>query len=105
MGNLYPYPEWHTLDSYSMVDFEHPDLQRFPGFENARGQEAIVKPGEILYLPMHWFHYVQALPGDNISLSFWSDRPPAGSLRQGLAAAPARDRPLLACRVAEKAAY
>lgn len=102
--NLYPYPAWHTLDSYSMVDFERPDLERFPAFQQACALEAVLDPGDILYLPKHWFHHVHALLGDNASLSFWSDRPPAGSLQAGFLAAELKSRPLLACRVAESAA-
>ena len=37
------------------VDFDEPDLKRFPLFKEASGLEAIVAPGEILYIPMYWW--------------------------------------------------
>lgn len=35
----------------SQVDVENPDLAKFPLFTNAKFQECIIKPGELLYIP------------------------------------------------------
>ena len=36
------------------VNFEKPDYRRFPRFRNARGLEAVLGPGDVLYLPSYW---------------------------------------------------
>ena len=36
------------------INFEKPDYERFPKFKNAKGYEAVLQPGEVLYLPMYW---------------------------------------------------
>ena len=36
------------------VNFEKPDYRRFPKFRNARGLEAVLGPGDVLYLPSYW---------------------------------------------------
>jgi len=36
------------------VNFEKPDYRRFPKFRNVRGLEAVLGPGDVLYLPSYW---------------------------------------------------
>lgn len=36
------------------VDFDNPDLEKFPNFKNVVGYEAVVGPGDVLYIPMYW---------------------------------------------------
>lgn len=71
--NLYPYPVYHPHDRQSQVDFDAPDYERFPNFKKAQGYEAIVGPGEVLYLPMYWWHQVESMEGrgNTISVNFW----------------------------------
>ncbi|CAK8684185.1 hypoxia-inducible factor 1-alpha inhibitor-like [Clavelina lepadiformis] len=59
--NLYPHPVAHPCDRQSQVDFSKPDFERFPKFRNARAMEAIVGPGDVLYIPMYWWHQVESL--------------------------------------------
>ncbi|CAG7838647.1 unnamed protein product [Allacma fusca] len=68
--NLYPYPVHHPHDRQSQVDFDFPDLDRFPKFREAKGVEAIISPGEILYIPMYWWHHV-INADDTIAINFW----------------------------------
>eukprot|EP00746_Dinoflagellata_sp_MGD_P062796 gnl/MRDRNA2_/MRDRNA2_26393_c0_seq1.p1 gnl/MRDRNA2_/MRDRNA2_26393_c0~~gnl/MRDRNA2_/MRDRNA2_26393_c0_seq1.p1 ORF type:complete len:480 (-),score=65.32 gnl/MRDRNA2_/MRDRNA2_26393_c0_seq1:33-1472(-) len=105
--NIYPYPCEHPFDTFSQVDFDNPDLMRFPSFRDTRGYEIELVPGDVLYLPCWWFHHVHAAPGDNISISFWSApddalKPPDAIeyLRQQ----PPRARSLATYRAAEKLA-
>lgn len=58
---------------YYQVDFERPDFTRFPKFREARGQEAIVGPGDVLYIPIYWWHHIESLMrgGYTISVNFW----------------------------------
>lgn len=45
----------------SHVDAEAPDLQRHPEFSRARGEEVILAPGELLFIPVGWWHQVRSL--------------------------------------------
>jgi hypothetical protein len=51
------------------VDPAAPDLGRYPLFERARGFEVRLAPGEVLALPVGWFHCVFA-EGPVISVSY-----------------------------------
>ncbi|KAF2853300.1 Clavaminate synthase-like protein [Plenodomus tracheiphilus IPT5] len=44
--------------------------RRFSGFREARYVEGILGPGECLYLPVGWWHYVRSLT-PSFSVSFW----------------------------------
>jgi Cupin-like domain len=46
---------------WSEVDAEQPDFEKHPKFRNARVQEALVGPGDILYMPPGTFHQVRSL--------------------------------------------
>ena len=41
--------------------------------EKIDGFEIILKPGQILYLPKHWFHSVQTISDVAISVNQWVD--------------------------------
>lgn len=56
--------------NYSPVDVEAPDYARFPLFKRAAPLEVMLAPGEILFIPVRWWHYVRALDA-TISLNFW----------------------------------
>ncbi|PVI04106.1 Clavaminate synthase-like protein [Periconia macrospinosa] len=43
---------------------------KFPTFKNAHYVEGILGPGECLYVPLGWWHYVQSLTA-SFSVSFW----------------------------------
>jgi mannose-6-phosphate isomerase-like protein (cupin superfamily) len=49
---------------------DYPDLARFPNFKDLKGVEAIVNPGEILYIPMYWWHHVINVE-DTVAINFW----------------------------------
>ncbi|EEC15193.1 hypoxia-inducible factor 1, alpha subunit inhibitor, putative [Ixodes scapularis] len=72
-GCLYPHPVWHPHDRQSQVDFSDPDLSRFPEFAHLRGWETVLGPGDVLYLPMYWWHQVESAPGKDytVSVNFW----------------------------------
>lgn len=58
-----------TRGVYSLVDPEAPDLARFPGFARATVREVVLAPGEMLFLPVGWWHHVRAL-SVSINLAF-----------------------------------
>ena len=70
---VYPFPLGHPKDNFAMVNVEDPDVKRFPSLRRARALEAILSPGEVLWLPRFYWHYVHQLdaPSENISLNFW----------------------------------
>ena len=59
-SKLYPYPVGHPHDRQSQVDFNKPDFQKFPKFRLVDALEAILEPGDLLYLPTNWWHYVES---------------------------------------------
>ncbi|XP_064376048.1 bifunctional peptidase and arginyl-hydroxylase JMJD5 isoform X2 [Dromaius novaehollandiae] len=58
--NLYPH-ESHILHNTSQVDVEDPDFIKFPNFRNAASQSCILMPGQILFIPVKYWHYVRSL--------------------------------------------
>ncbi|KAG8233363.1 hypothetical protein J437_LFUL005824 [Ladona fulva] len=79
---LYPHPVFHPHDRQSQVDFEHPDYVRFPKFREVRGQEAVVGPGDVLYIPIYWWHHIESLMrgGYTVSINFWYKAGPMGQI-------------------------
>jgi lysine-specific demethylase 8 len=45
----------------SPVDPERPDYAQYPMFEDAEGCEAVLEAGDMIYIPLFWWHYVVAL--------------------------------------------
>ena len=80
-ANVYPHVQTHLMDSYSEVDVEQPDLNRYPALGRARGLEALMQPGDVLWMPGFIWHYVRQLDEGkpNLSLNFWVGAKPDGS--------------------------
>ena len=55
------FPNGHPSARHSQVDYTNPDLEHFPQFAQANSNEIIMQPGDVLYLPTHWFHYIVSL--------------------------------------------
>ncbi|KAF9195753.1 Lysine-specific demethylase 8 [Haplosporangium sp. Z 11] len=70
MGDQQDGKEATMLNNTSQVDVEHPDLERYPRFAEAQYVEAILEPGELLYIPFQWWHYIRSL-STSFSVSFW----------------------------------
>lgn len=58
---LHLYPKGHPSKRHSEIDWSKPDYKRFPHFAEVQANEVILKPGEVLYLPSFWFHYIISL--------------------------------------------
>lgn len=81
---LYPFPTTHPCDRQSMVGNPlQADLQAFPKFKDVVGHYAVLKAGDLLYLPYGWWHWLRNLENFAISISFWSTTP-ANDLSQGI---------------------
>jgi hypothetical protein len=59
--NMYILPKGHPSGRHSEVDWSQPDLVTHPKFANLVANEIIFKPGEVLYVPTSWFHYIVSL--------------------------------------------
>jgi ribosomal protein L16 Arg81 hydroxylase len=58
------------INQFSPVNPEQPDLEKYPKYAKATPLEFTLNPGEALYLPTHWPHYVRSLDM-SISMNFW----------------------------------
>lgn len=80
VGNLYIGPLEHTLAGQptSLVDFNEPDLARFPKFAEAQwhAQVAELGPGDAVFIPSMWWHHVEALEPVNLLVNCWWRRSP-----------------------------
>ncbi|KAL7539188.1 hypothetical protein ACHAWF_006328 [Thalassiosira exigua] len=54
-------PRGHPSARHSAVDWSDPDLETFPTFADATVNEVVLQPGDVLYLPTNWFHYIVSL--------------------------------------------
>lgn len=75
---LYTWSNSKLLDG-AKVDPEHPDLEQYPLFEQARGLECTLESGELLFIPAGWFHKVRAL-SLSLSISFFKLYEPPASM-------------------------
>jgi hypothetical protein len=64
---LFP-PDQRPLLYDHQVDPNRPDYQRFPLFRQAKGVECTIGPGETVFVPGGWAHWVESLDS-SISLS------------------------------------
>jgi hypothetical protein len=58
---MHMYQHGHPSARHSMVDWSKPDLEKFPNFKKVRGNEVILQPGDVLYAPTYWIHYIVSL--------------------------------------------
>ena len=77
-----PRPDWSPMGSAQdpqdllfaqdeVIDVSQPDLAQFPRFKEAIPLDFDLLPGEMLYIPVHWWH-VTEVNGFQISVThFW----------------------------------
>jgi hypothetical protein len=58
---LYPNSFLSSAPNMSRVRFDNPDFRSFPRFRKARAQEAVLRGGDMLFLPAGWWHQVSSL--------------------------------------------
>ncbi len=75
IANLYPGPFDLTPAGQivSMVDFDAPDMGRYPRFAEAveAAEIAELEPGDALIYPALWWHQVEALDPFNAMINYW----------------------------------
>jgi hypothetical protein len=59
--------------SISLVDFDNPDLERFPRFAEAmaHARSAELQPGDAIFIPAMWWHHVAGLEAFNTLVNYW----------------------------------
>jgi hypothetical protein len=60
-------------DKSQAFDFDDVDPARFPRLAArlAERRELILEPGQMLYLPLGWWHQAESLDEMNINMNFW----------------------------------
>jgi len=75
VGNLYIGPLLRTPGGspISVVDLRAPDHTKFPKFAEAleSAQEAVLEPGDAIYIPILWWHGVESLDPLNVLVNYW----------------------------------
>nr|XP_014348744.1 PREDICTED: HSPB1-associated protein 1 [Latimeria chalumnae] len=56
---------------FSKVNIINPDLKSFPRFINAKAHVVTLHPGQVLFVPRHWWHYVESLDPITVSINSW----------------------------------
>ncbi len=60
-GSMALFPYGHPSARHSAVDWADPNLEEFPEFAGATGNEIVLQAGDSLFLPSLWFHYIVSL--------------------------------------------
>ena len=71
---LYPSGDRNAKSVFSLVDPRLDGAEiaaRFPKTAAARPLEVTVRKGDMLYIPLGWWHFIRALPGRNMSINYW----------------------------------
>ncbi|XP_039263456.2 uncharacterized protein LOC120339404 [Styela clava] len=55
---------------FSEVNIKQPDFKKHPKFSSAHAHVVILNPGDMLYVPHHWWHYVENLEL-SVSINLW----------------------------------
>ena len=71
-------PEESAFIYHGLINPEQPDLVRFPLLERATCFEAVLEPGEMLFMPARWWHHVVASRSPLRSATAFSTRPTSG---------------------------
>jgi hypothetical protein len=75
LANLYLGPVLDTPGGVpiSLVDESDPDFDRFPRYKEAleTAQEAVLEPGDAIYIPSLWWHGVTSLEQFNVLVNYW----------------------------------
>jgi len=54
---LYHVP--HSIVSMEAIEFDNPDYENFPALKHAKGYKVLLKPGDMLYIPSGYWHYIR----------------------------------------------
>jgi [protein]-arginine 3-hydroxylase / protease len=66
----YPEPSFGLLANFSPLDLERPDPRTLALSREVDALDCEVGPGEVLFIPLGWWHHVRSLEA-SISMNFW----------------------------------
>lgn len=70
-NSLYPTRiPYEESSVFSEVNLSNPDLEKHPRFSKASACSVVLRPGDMLYVPRHWWHYVENLELST-SINLW----------------------------------
>jgi len=72
---LYPHSLRHPRYNFSRVSIGAPDAALHPRFREARPQSVVLRPGDGLFIPIHWWHYVRGLDFSTSVTYFFRSNP------------------------------
>jgi hypothetical protein len=67
--NLYP-DDISQHKHMSNVNPENPDYEKYPLLKGVEFYKCLLEPGDVLYIPINWWHHVRSLDV-SISVNFW----------------------------------
>ncbi|MCV6637558.1 cupin-like domain-containing protein [Candidatus Albibeggiatoa sp. nov. NOAA] len=71
--NMYPNKKYDAGTLASSVDADNYDAERYPLFKQAQIHYTTLAPGELLYIPYGWWHYLKSLdPSISINCFGWT---------------------------------
>jgi HSPB1-associated protein 1 len=56
---------------FSKVQIKDPDYSQHPRFKDVNVIEVVLQPGEVLYVPSKWWHFVETLDSFSVSINTW----------------------------------
>jgi len=67
----------------SFVSVNAPDIARYPRYARAleASREAVLAPGDAIYIPSMWWHSVESLEPFNLLVNYWWEAPGANAAR------------------------
>src|ERR1700741_2251547 len=51
------------LNTYSLIDPDKPDYNKYPGLELVKGYDFVIEPGDSVFMPSGYWHYMTYLEG------------------------------------------
>ncbi|MCV7236491.1 cupin-like domain-containing protein [Mycolicibacterium celeriflavum] len=70
IARVYPYPYGYVGNNLSQVNVASPDLAQFPKWADADRALVELSPGDMLYIPLCWWHAVWGID-QNMSINYW----------------------------------
>jgi hypothetical protein len=67
---VYPYPFSEVTNHVSRVNVASPDLTQFPAWAHADRTLLEIGPGDMLFIPLYWWHSVWGID-QNMSINYW----------------------------------
>jgi ribosomal protein L16 Arg81 hydroxylase len=51
------------FNTHSLVDLDQPDYERYPGLRHIEAYECVLEPGDSVFMPSGYWHYITYLDG------------------------------------------